>query len=201
MSKIVVYDFDKTLTKRDTLFGFFVFNEKYNISFFLKTFLYFCLMVLSKFKIISNFKLKDMGIKLFLKNLKKEDLNYKIKNYKEKIEYNFLYEKVDFSENNIYIISASFEDYLREIFPKNINVIGSKLKIDSLGIKGLEFNCYGKNKVEILKEMGIDKIDIFYTDSMSDLPLVNISEETILIKDNNEIICNSSEEFIKEIKK
>lgn len=33
MKKIIVYDFDKTLTENDTLLGFFIFNENRNIFF------------------------------------------------------------------------------------------------------------------------------------------------------------------------
>ena len=200
MKKITVYDFDKTLTKKDTLLGFFLFNEERSLLLNIKKMRYFIFMVLTKFKFISNTRLKEFGIKLFLSNLTTKELEYKYDNYKNEIEYNFLFEKTDFSLNEIYIVSASFEEYLKPIFPANVKIIASKLKYEDSKVVGLEFNCYEKDKITALKKVSINKIDTFYTDSISDLPLVNISEKTVLIKSEKQIICRNSEEFIKEIK-
>jgi phosphoserine phosphatase len=200
MRKILVYDFDKTLTKKDTLFGFFIFNKKKNFTLLLKIIRYFIFMVLAKFKFITNTQLKEFGIELFLSNVTKEEMKYKFDNYKDKIEYNFLFNKTDFTSEEIYIVSASFEEYLKPIFPKNVKIIASKLKYHNDNIAGIDFNCYEKNKINALKEISISKIDIFYTDSISDLPLVKISDKTVLIKNDKEIICKNSEEFIKEIR-
>ena len=200
MKKITVYDFDKTLTKKDTLLGFFLFNEERSLLLNIKKMRYFIFMVLTKFKFISNTRLKEFGIKLFLSNLTTKELEYKYDNYKNEIEYNFLFKKTDFSLNEIYIVSASFEEYLKPIFPANVKIIASKLKYEDSKVVGQEFNCYEKDKITALKKVSINKIDTFYTDSISDLPLVNISEKTVLIKSEKQIICRNSEEFIKEIK-
>ena len=69
MKKIVVYDFDKTLTYKDTLFGFFKFATKKNILYPYKLSIYVLYMILTKSNFITNSKLKDIGIKLFLTNL------------------------------------------------------------------------------------------------------------------------------------
>lgn len=198
MSKIIVYDFDKTLTNNDTLLGFLTFNSKKNLLYFLKLFIYFMSMVLTKFKLISNDNLKNIGVILFIKNLTNNELQFKYNNYFKYIDFNFLFKETNFSElDNTYIISASFEEYLKPIFPVNIKVIGSR--IDKNRSK-LEFNCYGKNKIIALKSENINHIDIFYTDSISDLPLVKIAKKTILIKNNLTIECNSIEDFLRNVK-
>lgn len=196
MSKIIVYDFDKTLTKKDTLFGFFRFNSKRNLSYIFKILIYIFLMVLTKFKIISNDRLKDLGIKLFLKNLTKEELDFKFENYGKTIEYNFLFKETNFeTSDDIYIISASFEEYLKPIFSKNIKIIGSKINIEK---NQLEFNCYAENKILALNNQEINHIDIFYTDSISDLPLAKLAKKIMLIKNDKMIECNNIEDFIKK---
>lgn len=195
---IVVYDFDKTLTQKDTLFDFFKFNNKKKFLFFLKTLIYFSSMVLTKFKLISNDTLKNIGIKLFLKNLNEEEINYKFFNYYKTIKYNFLFNQTDFKTiDKCYIISASFENYLKPIFPQNVEIIGSTINKDN---SNLTFNCYAKNKIIALKKLGIDEIDIFYTDSLSDLPLVKLSKKTILVKNDKLIECNTVEDFIRNVK-
>jgi len=201
MKKIIVYDFDKTLTENDTLLDFFIFNEKRNLFFIIKFMLYLSFMVMSKFKIISNHKLKDFGIQIFLKNLPKEELEYKFFNFKDGIKYNFLFNNTDFTSDNIYIVSASFVEYLKPIFPNNVKVLASNIAYKNNTPYKLNFNCYGLNKIKILQKEGIDKIDVFYTDSISDLPLVKISKKTILIKDAKEIECIDTNDFVIKVKK
>lgn len=157
-------------------------------------------MISGKLKIISNDKLKSVGISLFLKNLTNEDLQYKILHYKDNIKYNFLYEKTDFTASDIYIVSASFQEYLEPIFPKNVKILASTMIYKDNNVEGLEFNCYGKNKIKILQDININEIDIFYTDSISDLPLVKISKKTILIKNNTEYECSDINDFIRKAK-
>lgn len=199
MKKIIVYDFDKTLTKNDTLLSFFIFNEKRNFFFFMKLCTYFFLMVFAKVKIISNYKLKDYGVKIFLRNLTQKESNHKFFYFKDHIKFNFLYNKTDFSKQNIYIVSASFEEYLRPIFSENIKILASTLTYENNRIKALKFNCYGRNKLKRLEGEDISEIDLFYTDSMSDLPLVKISKRIILIKNNMEFECKDVDDFIKKV--
>lgn len=65
MRKIVVFDFDKTLTDIDTTLPFFAFCSKGSRLrlFFLN--IYYLLKILSKFKIISVKKEKEIGLLLF----------------------------------------------------------------------------------------------------------------------------------------
>lgn len=203
MKKVIVYDFDKTLTENDTLFSFFIFNERKSFFFVAKLIIYISYMICTKLKIISNDKLKELGIKLFLSNLTKEELTYKFSNFKSVINFNFLFYKTDFSkyQEDIYIVSASFKEYLEPIFPKNVRILASSIRYENGKAKGLLFNCYAKNKIKILEKENIKKIDIFYTDSISDLPLVEVSKKTFLIKNDKKIECLNTNDFLREIKK
>jgi len=195
---IVVYDFDKTLTEEDTLLNFFKFNNKKNYMFYLKLLFYFFCMVATKVKLVSNDTFKNIGINLFLKNQTKEELSFKFFHYHKTIKYNFLFNQTDFkSIEKCYIISASFEEYLKPIFPDNVKVIGSKIDKDNCF---LEFNCYGERKVYALNQVGLNSIDILYTDSISDLPLVKLAKKTILVKNNRVIECKTVKDFLRNIK-
>lgn len=194
--KIIVYDFDKTLTINDTLFGFFRHCSKKEFNYFLKLPIYIVTMILTKFGFLTNRELKEIGVRLFLKGLSKELIKNLAKSYKKKISFNEVYHKLFFDKNtNYFIISASFEDYLIPLFPEEVRVIGSKLKYVKMMVNSLEFNCYKESKREILNKLGIEKIDLFYTDSYSDLALANISEKIVIIDKNRQVECNNIEEF------
>ena len=64
---IIVFDFDKTLTFKDTLFGFYKIVNKNSSIFLIKRLLLLIGAFLYKFKIIDNDSLKSFGIFLFLK--------------------------------------------------------------------------------------------------------------------------------------
>lgn len=195
--KIVVFDFDKTLTYNDTLIGFFTIVNKNDFLFILRLIIYLFYMVLTKIKFISNDTLKSIGVSLFLKGRDIEGIRKKAREYSKKIHFNNLYKRYDFNNLNdkIIIISASFQDYLLPLFPKNVEVIGSKLKIDNGKVVSLKSNCYSEKKVDALKEIGITEIDVLYTDSLSDLPLANISSSITVVSGNNCEKCITIDEF------
>jgi len=203
MKKIVVFDFDKTLTYVDTILPFFKFCAKKDIKYPFKLGSYYALMVLAKFGYISNFKLKDIGIKLFLKNLDKNKFERLSKDFKNHVKLNTLYYETDFSDKNIqyYIISASFENYLKHFFPSNVKIIGSKIKFENNKPVGLLFNCYKQAKLKALKKEGINQIDIFYTDSFSDYPLAKISDKVVIVDKDKKFMCRDFEEFKRYFKK
>ena len=187
---IVVYDFDKTLTYKDTLLGFFLEFSKNP----LKLFIYFLAMVFAKLKLISNDTLKEVGVRLYLYKKTKDEVKKLSKSYAKKIKTNFIYKDIDYSQT-IYIVSASFEEYLKPLFPKEVFVVASKLRYKDGRVDGVLFNCYGENKIKALKNYKVLKIDSFFTDSYSDLPLVKISKKTVVIKGDEAIECESLDDF------
>ena len=195
--KVIVFDFDKTLTYRDTLFEFYIFSSKKDINFFFKCLFYFTLMILFKLQIISNDYLKFKGFNLFLRGFKIEDIESKAKKFVSNIKFNNLYKSYNFNNENerIIIISASYEVYLKYIFPDNVEIIGTTF-ISKNGIaEEFKFNCYSVNKNLILRDNGINNIAYFYTDSYSDKSLAEISNEIVIVNKDKLIKCKDINDF------
>lgn len=193
---IIVFDFDKTLSYSDTLFGFFSSASKKNITYPLKVFIYVFTMVLTKYKVLSNTELKRVGIALFLKGMSQSQLKIEALNYSKKIKLNTLYNEFDFlSKDTIYIVSASFVDYLRPLFPSNVRVLGSKLMFQEETVVGLKENCFKAKKVDVLSKEGIEIIDVTYTDSYSDFSLAAISKKIIIVNGDKMHECENIEKF------
>jgi HAD superfamily phosphoserine phosphatase-like hydrolase len=197
VDKIVVFDFDKTLTLKDTNLGFYLFAGKKQSFFIIKLIIYFGLMLFRKLRLISNSRLKNFGLYLFLRDKDEKSILTISENYSKCIKMNTIVKdmlQVHKKDNDRVIIStASLSSYVRPIFPE-IEVVGSELDFTSMHIK-LKTHCYKQKKVEYLNSIGIKKIDIFYTDSLSDLPMVMIAKKIILVKKNEIIAFNSVNDF------
>ena len=80
------------------------------------------------------------------------------------------------------IISASPEQSLREICARLgvAHYIGSVINEET---STLEFACFRENKVKAFRERYPGReIDVFYTDSMNDKPLMDIARQVFLVK-------------------
>ena len=154
--------------------------------------------MLSKLKLINNTSLKKLGVLFFLSGLDIDFLKDKSKSYIPRIKYNFLFEEFNFDDPNlnILIVSASYEIYLKHIFPKNVRVIGSKLSVAKGKVCGLSSNCYSENKLISLKNQGITNIHTFFTDSFSDKPLASIAKRINLVEKNKIISFSNFDNFI-----
>ena len=181
---MVGYDFDKTIYKRDSSTDFFkymIFSRPYLLIFapwFLIVFMLYGLKILSKKttkeclfffvpwyrknidKIVDKFWSKRAnGIKEWYAKQKKED---------------------------DVIISASLGFILKPIMDTlNItNWIATNYSVKTGKIYGN--NCYGEEKVVQYNKMFAGKqLDAFYSDSLSDLPMMRISKQAILVDGDN----------------
>lgn len=182
--KIVVFDFDKTLTCKDTVLGFFMNCGRKSRLFPFKLAIYFLLMTLARLNIISNFRLKDLGIKIFMKNLDMDKIEAIARKYSEHIRtrlLNKIYTDEYQKYNGSYIVSASFYEYLKYLFPKE-RIIASMIDYQNGKPMGLLFNSYKGNKISKLRELNINSIDILYTDGKSDFSLVGNSKTVFWVK-------------------
>jgi phosphoserine phosphatase len=202
MKKLIVFDFDKTLTYKDSLRGFYYFAAKKNLSFPFKLFIFYFLVAKRKLKLISLIDLNHNAIKLFLADYNKNDLSILGENYSKGIVFNKIYYE-DYAalsgneENQIIVTSASFDIYLKHIGFKHL--LATELEYKDDKPVGIKFHNHGENKVKKLNEIGITSIDILYTDSISDLPMARIAKRIILVRKDEKIICNSVEEFLKAV--
>jgi len=180
---IMVFDFDKTLTYRDTLFGFYRIANKSDISYYIKRVLLLMAAICYKLKLINNDRLKKTGISLFLKGKGKDFIDEKAKMYAATIKLNSIYynDYLKYPIKDRMIVSASFIEYLKPLFP-NDKILASSLLYSKLDkVIGLQENVYAEQKRVVLADNEIDHIDILYTDSYSDKALMKISDKIFLI--------------------
>jgi phosphoserine phosphatase len=185
-----VFDFDKTLTYIDTLSGFYkevaLFGSGNKLLYQIKKLILIGFALIYKTNLISNAQLKKVGVWLFLKGCSKEEIQLHAKSYAKKIKLNDVYDTVyqTSNSNDRLILTASFVDYVQPIFPED-RVYGSELEFHENRVKGLYRNMYHQEKVQQLKQMGIQRIERVYTDSFSDKPLMNIADNCFLVKGNH----------------
>ncbi len=202
--KIVVFDFDKTITYIDTNTPFFVFSSKKVFFFYFRFFFYYLLKLLTKIKLISNLKLKNIGLKLFIGKIDKNKFNQlcvefskTIKLKKQIIE---IINSYISSKYEVIISTASLESYVIPLFSKDVKVYGSTVVFNK-GVPKIGFHSYGENKIELLKNNNIIKIDVLYTDSFSDFCLAKITKNIKIVDNENIIKVDDINDFIKYFKK
>lgn len=198
LEKLAIFDVDYTLTKRETLieFYFFMLRKKPSIIRHIPGSLKAALFYL--FKIYDAGKAKENFI-TFVDGIKEEEMQSLVKEFYEKRLSKILYidaintmKKLKSQGCRIYLISASAEFYLKELY--NIEevdkVIGTKFKSNqgtlSRIIEGK--NCKGEEKVrrlmETLKEENMEadfKNSYMFSDSLSDMPLFKLVGHPYLI--------------------
>ena len=192
--RIVVFDFDGTIIARDS---FVMLSNYFAKKAFKKLLLIRLLFLLYNYKIISNTILKKLVFKYIWGRIHVHEIEQALQNIcrflKEdgsinEIVLNKIKEHI-MNNDDVIVVSASPDQivrlFLNEILNVGIKILGTKLLVDEHGyLSGLQFNLYGKDKAYILKTLGIPVIDIFYTDSYEDSPLMRMSKQVNLVDGN-----------------
>ena len=182
MKHIDVYDFDGTIYNGDSSIEFLLYalkKKKTLIKYLPKITIF---RILNRLGIIKKKKFKEVYFS-FIKEIK--DLEQFVEEFWKEKEHKinqFFLDNVTQKED-IYVISASPEFLLRPYVSKlkNVKLIGTRISKDA---KLTGENCKGKEKINRLKEVEKDfVIENFYTDSIVDLPLVEISKTSYLVCD------------------
>jgi len=176
------YDFDKTIYDGDCTIDFYLFclKKHKHIIFLLPIQIWGMLIYKLKIKEKEYFKEK-----FFVFLLKIKDIDKTIQQFSKKNNYKIKDWYIKQKNDNDVIISASPYFLVNELLkPLNIKyVIASD--VDKKTGKFLSKNCYGEEKVKRFEEVFPNKkIDSFYSDSMSDLPMMKLAEKSYLVKDN-----------------
>jgi len=179
-----VFDFDNTIYNGESAVDFstLLFKKNYKLIIYLPTAL-------------------KIGIKYKLCNLDKEEFNYSINKLSSLFYDNkdlIKKESVIFWENNKnklnknviklinkddVIVTSTFNfiiDPIKNILPTK-NIICSDIDLDNRCINSLNFR---EDKVINFRKLYKEDIDNFYTDSYNDKPLMNISENVFLVRNN-----------------
>ncbi|GHT33345.1 haloacid dehalogenase [Bacteroidia bacterium] len=188
---IVVFDFDGTITVKDSFVEIIKFSKgKWRC--YAGFLLFAPLLVAMKLKLYPNGKVKQQIFSFFFKETKLTDFNAMCENFAGKNFPSFInleslstIEKHKQSDDKILIISASIESWVRH-FAEKLGIIGilcTKIEIDKnkcLTGKFSTANCYGQEKVNRLLAAFPNRNDYYliaYGDSRGDKEMIDFADE------------------------
>jgi HAD superfamily hydrolase (TIGR01490 family) len=198
LEKLAIFDVDYTLTKRETLMEFYAFMIKKSPWLVMHAPRAVISAFLYMIKILDAKTAKENFI-AFIDGIKEERMQELVEEFYEKRLSKIIYKdaidtmrKLKSEGYKIYLISASAEFYLRELYKiKEVDkIIGTVFT--SVGGKYSRKiageNCKGEEKVkrlmEVLKEENLQvdfKNSYMFSDSLADLPLFNLVGKPYLI--------------------
>jgi len=186
---IAFFDFDGTITTKDTLLEFIKFC-KGNLHFYLGFLLYSPHLVAMKLKLISNQAVKEKVLHFFFNGTPVLRFNEQCELFTHQILPKLIRKKaldeiqdLQSKEFHIVIVSASPENWIRHWTNKmNIELMASKLEEKDGKITGkiLGKNCHGDEKVRRIKEKHTieDYKEIYaYGDTSGDLPMLKLATQ------------------------
>jgi phosphatidylglycerophosphatase C len=189
-SYLALFDFDGTITSKDTLFLFirFVVGDFYFIIGILILFPYILAYL---FNLLPNYKLKEKLLIYFFKDINEQDFKSIAKKFSlltiDKILLPKAIDRILWHKNQghkIIIVTASIDYWVAPWCNKfGLDLIASKLEINNGMITGKLSgkNCYGIEKVKRIKEnVDLSKFSYIYSygNSKGDLQMFDIANES-----------------------
>lgn len=188
--RIAFFDFDGTITHKDTLLEFIRF-AKGDLAFYSGFLLYSPALVAFKLKLISNQAAKQLILQHFFRKTpvsKFRDLcnEFAVKVIPGLVRYKALHELQQLENNNfrIVVVSASAEDWVKIWAEKmGYDYIATRLEINSDYITGriTGSNCFGEEKVQRIRQQYnlADYAEIYcYGDSTGDRPMLALGTKS-----------------------
>lgn len=163
VKKVYAFDFDGTLTTKDTLLEFIRFTRG-NTAFLFGFLLFSPLLVLMKLKLYPNWKTKQRVFSWFFKGMLIDDFNHLCTEFalynKQLLRPKGMkaIKKAIEEDSQVVIISASIDNWVRPFFDEmgnNIIVVGTKIEVSNNYLTGkfITNNCYGVEKVRRLQAL------------------------------------------------
>ena len=184
---IAFFDFDGTITTKDTLLEFIKYN-KGNLRFYLGFLLNSPYLLAYKLKIISNQSAKEKVLRFFFKNMPLAHFEQKCRDFTAHalpalMRPKALEEIKNLQQQGIsvVIVSASPENWIQTwANMMQAKLIATRLEVKNNQLTGKinEFNCYGEEKVRrIMQNYRLSEYDaIFaYGDSSGDKPMLSLA--------------------------
>lgn len=185
---IAFFDFDGTISFKDSFIGFLRYKNKYE--FFIKFIFILPFFIAYKLGFFKEQAIKNLALTLIYKNHNKDDFMSLCAKFSSEVLPTILrakaLEKLAWHKENgdkIVIVSASLEEYLAPWCEKNgFLLIASRLEMRNNRITGrlLGANCHGDEKVRQIKEKydlnAFEKI-YAYGDTKGDLPMLELADE------------------------
>ena len=187
MKKIYAFDFDGTLTTKDTLLEFIRF-AKGTLAFGWGFMRYAHLLVLMKLGLYPNWKAKQKVFAHFFKDTTLEDFDAICQEFTASSRYLLRPKGIEtinqaLSEGSeVLIVSASIDNWVQPFFPQ-VKVLGTQIEVVDGKLTGrfLTKNCYGEEKVNRLKAIYPNRQDYHltaYGDSNGDKELLAFADES-----------------------
>lgn len=192
VKKVYVFDFDGTLTTRDTLIEFIRF-AKGDVSFVLGFLLFSPILVLMKLGWYPNWKAKQKVFSYFFKGMSILEFEEKCKHFAEcradliRLKGLKAVDKAVDENAKVVIVSASIENWVRAFFRQfgldMVIISGTKIEVKNAVVTGqfIGNNCYGPEKVRRIQELFPDRKQyklIAFGDSKGDRELLAYADES-----------------------
>ena len=190
MREIALFDFDGTITTKDTFIEFTKYSVG-DIKFFLGVLYLSPMLIAFKLKLIPNYKAKEYMLSYFFKGIEEDKFkelatNYSLNKIDNIVRKRALQEIKQHKKNGVkvVIVSASIECWLKPWCKReNLELISTKLEFINGKFSGrlLTKNCYGIEKVNRIKEqynLKEFKTIYGYGDSSGDKDMLSISTKS-----------------------
>lgn len=185
--KILFFDFDGTITTKDTLLQFILYSCG-KVKFLFGFLLYSPLLILMKFSLYPNWKAKQHVFSHFFRGMNINDFNAICRKFAFDSRYLLRHEAIKEAETamvegkKVYVVSASIDNWVQPFFEFAI-VLGTKIEVTNGILTGrfLTPNCYGPEKVRRIKQVLIKPRShyyiIAYGDSRGDKEMLDYADE------------------------
>ncbi len=189
--KVYAFDFDGTLTNKDTFIEFIKYTHGY-FKTLLGFFLHIPLLLFMKFRLVPNWKVKQIIFSWFFKGVPIDEFNELCNKFaKEKYNDILRYKGIETIEgalqarDEVIIISASIVNWVEPFFYRyngKVKVQGTLIDVRNGVVTGkfLTKNCYGKEKIKRLNEFFPNRYSyhlIAFGDSKGDKYLLSEADE------------------------
>lgn len=199
MRKIILYDFDGTLTLEDTTkFLLFELVKLRPIKLFSFIFVMLGVTYIRKSENFQSVKNKAIG--QLISGYSEEQLKPAMRNFYKRVKVILRPEVMDSLQKNldlkneVIIVSASPEFILNDFFSQlEVQIIGTRFHIEDNKFTGTlkGQNCYGNEKVKRLNEWSkINKKNFIFeawSDHESDIPMMNLAKNQFWIVDKKKL--------------
>lgn len=192
---VAVFDFDGTITSKDTLLEFIIFacgRWRLFIGFLLHA-PWLCLM---KLHLYPNWKCKERIFSWFFKGMEYNTFAELGRLFSERTDRILQQRTLELVNKHlkegatVYVISASIEEWIRPVCSKFgvTNVLGTKIDVDAHGqLTGrfLTANCYGQEKVRRLMHVEPQRDNYYlyaYGDSRGDREMLDFADNGTMLK-------------------
>ena len=187
MKKIYAFDFDGTITTKDTLIEFIRY-AKGSMALGLGFMRYAHLLVLMKIGLYPNYKAKQKFFAHFFKDTTLDDFNALCKAFAASSSHLLRPNAIEAINHaikegsEVLIVSASIDNWVQPFFPQ-VKVVGTQIEVIDGKLTGrfLSKNCYGQEKVNRILSLYPNRQDYHltaYGDSRGDKEMLAFADES-----------------------